>query len=630
MRYPFLLGSIVASLIFLVILPFSSTDSAAQIRLAWDPNTDADLAGYMVYYGTASGTYDPPIDVGNATTYTVPGLTQGVTYYFAVTAYNSSDHESDYSSEVVGMVTSSPPESVSVPTVLSGPTSGVSGNSYTYTTGGSTSSLGDPVEYQFDWNGDETNLSPWGSATRSSRWTSPGTYNVRARARCTIHTNAISAWVGPLFVSMSQTTLSYTVTTSPSGRQITVDGTPYTAPQTFSWAVGSSHTLSVTSPQNAGSGTQYVYASWSDGGARSHSIVVPSSSATYTANFTTQYSLTTSASPSGGGTVNPSGTSWRDSGQSVSVSATASSGYAFSTWSGDLSSSANPSSMTMNGPKRVTANFSQNQHTLTVSISPSGAGTVSKSPEKSTYGYGDQVTLTATPSLAYVFNNWTGGATGTTNPVTLTINGNKTVTAFFSTPAVLAPQGGLVIPSGSLYAIRWNAPSRAVQFGLSYSTDNGATWSPIADGIKTMSYNWEVPTPPGNSRKCRVRIISYDDLRRKVWIGTSSAFVIEVVRLTSPNGGEILTSGTTMHIKWTTNGTKKPVATVHLYYTRNGAVTWALINSEPITGNPGSYSWTVPSVTKARNRCKVKIVLRDARGIAQGSDTSDAYFTIGP
>jgi hypothetical protein len=72
------------------------------------------------------------------------------------------------------------------------------------------------------------------------------------------------------------------------------------------------------------------------------------------------------------------------------------------------------------------------------------------------------------------------------------------------------------------------------------------------------------------------------------------------------------------------------VVTVNLYYTKDGAVTWALINSKPITGNPGSYSWTVPPVKKAKKQCKVKVVLRDTGGIALGKDTSDGFFTIQP
>ncbi|MGB7621818.1 MAG: fibronectin type III domain-containing protein [Terriglobia bacterium] len=76
---------------------------AGDAILTWNPNTDA-VAGYKVYYGTVSHTYGSPIDVGNQTTYTVTGLPTG-TYYFAVTAYNSSQNESGFSNEVSKTIT---------------------------------------------------------------------------------------------------------------------------------------------------------------------------------------------------------------------------------------------------------------------------------------------------------------------------------------------------------------------------------------------------------------------------------------------------------------------------------------------------------------------------------------------
>ncbi len=86
MGHSLLPSSIATSLISFLALLFLSTGSAAQIKLAWNPNIDPDLAGYKVYYGTASRTYGSRVDVGNTTMSTVTGLKQGVTYYFAVTA----------------------------------------------------------------------------------------------------------------------------------------------------------------------------------------------------------------------------------------------------------------------------------------------------------------------------------------------------------------------------------------------------------------------------------------------------------------------------------------------------------------------------------------------------------------
>ena len=70
------------------------------MTLAWDPNTENDLAGYNVYYGTASRVYDSVIEVGNITSYTVTDLEPETQYYFAITAYDTSGNESDFSVEV--------------------------------------------------------------------------------------------------------------------------------------------------------------------------------------------------------------------------------------------------------------------------------------------------------------------------------------------------------------------------------------------------------------------------------------------------------------------------------------------------------------------------------------------------
>jgi chitodextrinase len=72
--------------------------------LAWDPVVATNLAGYRLYYGTAPGTYlqsrGQGASVGNVTTFTVSGLTSGIRYYFAVTAFDTSNNESAYSNEV--------------------------------------------------------------------------------------------------------------------------------------------------------------------------------------------------------------------------------------------------------------------------------------------------------------------------------------------------------------------------------------------------------------------------------------------------------------------------------------------------------------------------------------------------
>jgi hypothetical protein len=90
---------------FLVLAPVVAF--CETVTLAWDANSESDLKGYVLYYGTASGNYTSDIDAGNNTQYTTPDLQDGVTYYFTVTAYNEADDESDYSAELSHTVGSS-------------------------------------------------------------------------------------------------------------------------------------------------------------------------------------------------------------------------------------------------------------------------------------------------------------------------------------------------------------------------------------------------------------------------------------------------------------------------------------------------------------------------------------------
>src|SRR2546425_418414 len=96
--------------------------SAAQVTLAWDANTEPDLAGYKLYYGFSSGSYPFSADVGNVTSYTLSGLLEGRIYYFAATAYNSSLGESGFSNEASKALADVTPPTVSLTAPAAGAT----------------------------------------------------------------------------------------------------------------------------------------------------------------------------------------------------------------------------------------------------------------------------------------------------------------------------------------------------------------------------------------------------------------------------------------------------------------------------------------------------------------------------
>ena len=195
---------------------------------------------------------------------------------------------------------------------------------------------------------------------------------------------------------------------------------------------------------------------------------------------------------------------------------------------------------------------------------------------------------------------------------------------------VHSPNGTETIPSGSSYPIEWSGTSNVKKYSLKYSLDNGLTWQSVTSGYVTgTSYNWS-PIPPNNRKQCLIKVVGYDTSSFQVGSDKSnSTFTIEVVTLTSPNGGgDPLISGTPHTITWGTNSTIRLVASVKLYYTTDGGTTWKEIDPTASKTNTGAYDWTVPTVTTTKTKCKVKVVLKDAAGITVGSDTSDANFTI--
>ena len=87
-------------ILFFIPIILANEGNCAQVTLAWDKNSESNIAGYRIYYGTGSRSYNWFVDVGNATTYTITGLADGSTYYFAATAYDKSKKESKHSSEI--------------------------------------------------------------------------------------------------------------------------------------------------------------------------------------------------------------------------------------------------------------------------------------------------------------------------------------------------------------------------------------------------------------------------------------------------------------------------------------------------------------------------------------------------
>ena len=466
-------------IIFLLFFIFIAPNSfAAQIRITWDPNTEPDLAGYEVFYGTASQSYGTPINVGNVTSYTITGLTAGQTYFFAVRAYDSSNNESGFSNEVSGVA-----------------------------------------------------------------------------------------------VEPNQN-FSFTINTNISGIQFAVDGTTYSTSQTFNWVAGSSHTLSVVSPQGGAGGTRYVFGSWSDGGTQSHTITAPSANTTYTANFGTQYNLTTSVSPAGGGTISPSGTGWYSGGQTVSVTATASSGYNFTGWIGDLSGATTPVSVTMNGPRNIGANFAAPgalSVTSSSGLSASGNQGGPFTPNNQTY------TLQNNGGTSI---NWSAS------------KGQNWITLSAITGTLAAGASVTVTVSINSIASSLNAGSYSDAVSFSNATNsNGNTSRTVSLSIGSNTYTYSIVTNP-SGLQVTVDGASLTAPQTFTWNAGSS----HTLSIPSPQAG----AGGTRYVfgTWSDGGAQAHTITApsaNTTYTANSTTQYRLTTTASPTGagtvSPSGTNW---------------------------------------
>jgi surface antigen len=298
--------------------------------------------------------------------------------------------------------------------------------------------------------------------------------------------------------------ISVTVQPNPSGCSFTVDGTAYTTAQTFSWVSGSSHPIAATSPQSGGTGIQYVWGSWSDGGAMSHTVA-PTVGTTYTANFNTQYYLTLSMG-TGWSSYSPA-SGWESSGAVVPISATAASGYSFGGWSGSgsgqYSGSSSSTSVTMNGPITETASFTDIQIPTNAITSPTAGQRWSNSVFTVTGTARDNVQVTDVSyqlngagwnpgNTANGWSNWTASVNLTpgTNIVqaySVDATGNKSTTNSVRFDFVVTNQ--LQIHVTGLGTISPNYSNAWLEIGRNYSI----TSTPASGFVATnwvISINW--------------------------------------------------------------------------------------------------------------------------------------------
>ncbi len=139
--------------------------------------------------------------------------------------------------------------------------------------------------------------------------------------------------------------------------------------------------------------------------------------------------LTTNVTGNGAVTRIPDYAAYSDSAL-VELTAEPDPGWAFTGWTGGITSTTNPVTIAMQSDSTITANFIIPEYSITRNVL--GSGSIELSPDQFTYGLGDTVVVTAVPDSGYVFMAWSEGLSGTQNPDTLIMISDITITANFA------------------------------------------------------------------------------------------------------------------------------------------------------------------------------------------------------
>jgi uncharacterized repeat protein (TIGR02543 family) len=398
-------------LIFLTAVLNLQPAQAAQVTLAWDPNTDPAVMGYKLYWGTQSQTYALLADVGNTTTQTVADLQPGTTYSFAATAYDAAKAESAYSNEV----------SYTAPVC----TYSLTPSSATLTEAGGTGTLTVSTQSTCPWTA--SSAAPWLTITSGATGTGSGTVGYSVAANATSSSRMAGSTIAGQTFNVTQAGVqAYTITASAgTGGTITPSGAMSLsagANQSFTITPNAGYSIGGVTVDGASVGAVTTYA-FSNVSA-DHAI-----SATFASNT---YTLSVTTSGTGGGTVttNPNGTTFA-LGTSVTLTAAPNANSTFTGWSGACLETSPTCTVAMNSNVTATASFQASAFSIAASsnkggsVSPQGTAAVPSGGSK---------TYNITPASGYSISDVKvdGCSVGKTTSYTFTgITANHSIQATF-------------------------------------------------------------------------------------------------------------------------------------------------------------------------------------------------------
>jgi uncharacterized repeat protein (TIGR02543 family) len=143
------------------------------------------------------------------------------------------------------------------------------------------------------------------------------------------------------------------------------------------------------------------------------------------------FTLTVNITPEEGGSVIPSQELRLPENEELELLAVNNEGYTFTGWSGFVTSTENPLSVTMTGDIELTANFEIKSYNLITAVDGNGTITETVISAKTEYDYGTIVQLQAIPDEGWRFVEWTGDVESNEETVQITVTDDASVIAVF-------------------------------------------------------------------------------------------------------------------------------------------------------------------------------------------------------